>query len=423
MSYLIKSAKIIAPGKDFHLKKRDILIQKGIIVRIASSLKDPKAKIIKSKNLHVSIGWYDIGSHHGEPGLEQRETFASLNAAAQAGGYTGLAVFPNTEPAVQTKSDVHFVKHQTEDLLVDFHPIAALSKDCAGKEITEMIDLHNSGAVAFSDGLKSVSHSGVLSRALEYKKSFGGKIIQHAQDNALGSHAQIHEGAVSISLGMQGFSNISEKTMVERDINISAYTESDIIFHGISAKESIAAIRAAKKNKQPIAATISYLNLVKEDTDLIEFDVNLKVLPPIRDAENRIDSLNAVKQNVIDAIVSNHFPLEIEEKKKEFTYASFGAIGIQTTFAALNTFCRKNLSLEKIIDKISVGPRKILGLDIPSISEGEVANLVAFDPDIEWTFSKANNVSISENSPFLGQNFRGKVIATCRGNKIFLQKD
>ncbi len=417
MSHLIKSATVIAPGSPHHKKKRDILIVKGRIEKIASNIKDSKAQIIKSKNLHVSIGWFDIGSHHGEPGLEQRETLSSLNATAMSGGYTGLAVFPNTNPVVQHKGDIKYIKESTKEYLVDFFPIAALSKNCEGKEITEMMDLNEAGAIAFSDGLKSVVDPGLLSRALMYKKSFGGKILHHAMDASMDDKGQIHEGAMSISLGLPGISLLAEKTMVERDINIAEYTKSDIIFHGISTEYALEEIKAAKKKKLGVSATVAYLNLVKDDSSLHEFDVNLKVLPPIRDLENQASAIQAVKKNTIDAIVSNHYPLEIEEKKKEFPYAAFGASGLQTVFAALNSFCRKQLSLDKIVEKISVGPRRILNIDIPQIEEGVSANLVAFDPDVEWTFNFSINNSLAENNPYLGETLKGKVIA-CFNNGI-----
>jgi len=417
MSQLLKSATIIAPGSAYHKKKRDILINKGKIQKIAANIKESKANLIRSKNLHVSIGWFDIGCHHGEPGLEQRETLESLNMTAVKGGYTGLATFPNTNPVVQHKGDIKYIKESTRDMLVDFHPIAALSKDCDGKAMTEMLDLNAAGAVAFSDGLKPINNPGLLSRALEYKKSFSGKILHHAMDTSLNDKGQIHEGAMSISLGLAGISVISEKTMVERDINIADYTQSDIILHGITTKESVEEIKNAKKKKIGIVATVPYLNLVKLDTSLHEFNVNLKVLPPLRDASNQNSMLQAVKKNSVDAIISNHYPLEIEDKKKEFPYAAFGAAGLQSVFAALNTYCRKDLSLEKIIEKISVGPRRILSLPIPSIEEKMPANLVAFDPDIEWTFEISKNSSLSINNPFLGETLRGKVIA-CFNNGI-----
>jgi len=225
---------------------------------------------------------------------------------------------------------------------------------------------------------------------------------------------------MSISLGLPGISPLSEKTMVERDINIAEYTQSDIIFHGITTEASVEEIKIAKKKKIGVAATVPYLNLVKQDESLRTFDVNLKVLPPLRDAENQNSILGAVKKNTVDAIVSNHYPLEIEEKKKEFPYAAFGASGLQSVFGALNTYCRKQISLEKIIEKISVGPRRILNIEIPIIEEEMPANLVAFDPTIEWTFDVANNASLSKNNPFIGKELRGKVIACFNKGNHFI---
>lgn len=420
MAHLIQSATIIAPGSTYHGKKLDVLVHKGRIEKIGKNVNAGNAKIISSGNLHVSIGWFDIGTHCGEPGNEHRETLSSLNDAAMAGGYTGLAIIPDTSPTTQSKGDIQFIVRNTETLLVDFLPIAALSRENEGEEITEMIDLHNAGAIAFSDGLKSVQNGGVLARAMEYKKRFQGKIIHHPYNRNFNKDGQIHEGAVSISLGLPGISSLAEKSLVERDLNLSEYTESDIILHCISTKESVSILQDAKKRSDKISYTLPYLNLILEDKVLLEFDSNYKIFPPLRDNNDRKALLKAINNDMADAIVSNHKPLEKELKHKEFPYAEFGATGIQTIFSGLNSLPRETLSLEKIITKIAYGPRKILAIEVPKIKEEAPANLTVFDPDIVWSYDVKSNRSKSENNPFYNTVLKGKVLAVFNNNKVEL---
>jgi dihydroorotase len=420
MAHLLQSAIVIAPGSTYHMKKLDILINKGRIEKIGKNIDAGNAKIISSNNLHVSIGWFDIGAHCGEPGNEHRETLNSLNAAAMAGGYTGLAIIPDTTPTTQSKGDIQFVVRNTENLLVDFMPIAALTRNNEGSEITEMIDLQNAGAVAFSDGLESVQNGGVLGRAMEYKKRFQGKILHHPYNRNFNKDGQIHEGAVSISLGLPGISSLAEKSLVERDLNLSEYMDSDIILHCISAKESIGILHDAKKRSEKVSYTLPYLNLILEDKVLLEFDSNYKIFPPLRDSSDRKALLKAVNNDMADAIVSNHRPLEKELKHKEFPYADFGATGIQTIFSGLISIPRETLSLEKIISKIAYGPRRILALDIPEIKEDATANLTVFDPEVEWNYNAKSNQSKTENNPFYNTTLKGKVLAVFNNNKVKL---
>ncbi len=414
MNVLIKQAKIIFPKSELHDQTKDVLIKNGVIEKIGNNIKDEKAKLIKSKNLHVSIGWMDIGSNCGEPGFEHRETLESLNDCAASGGYTAIALFPNSDPIVDSKSSVQYILNATTDLTIDFYPIGALSKKCKGEEITEMMDMAQNGAIAFSDGQNSILSNGVLLRGLEYVKSINGLIINRPQDKSLGGDKDIHEGTISTSLGLKANPNISEFLCLERDIRLAQYAESKLLVHQISCKESVDTISEIKDKN--IYASVAYLNLCKTEDSLATFDVNSKVNPPLRSEEDRQALIKGVTKGHIEVITSNHVPLEKELKKKEFVYADGGAIGLQTCFSGVNTFADK-LSLKKTVTALSINPRKILGLEIPEIKEGEQANLTLFDPEENWTFTKAVNKSKSENSPFLETEFTGKVIGVINGKK------
>lgn len=420
MKYLIKNCKILHTGSPLHGKKTDILINKGKIVDIAKHIDDPKATLIKGKNLHVSIGWMDIGTHLGEPGYEHRETFESLAAAALSGGYTDLVTMPKSIPAIQTKAQIKSLIGAGKDHGINIHPLGALSQDLAGENITEFMDMHHAGAVGFTDGLKPVAKGGLLLRALEYAKSFDGTVIHHPNDESLAYEDLIHEGEVSIQLGMKGSPTLAEELITYRDVNLNTYAESKLCIHLISSRSAVAIIKNAKKKDENLTAGVSYLNLVKTHKDLENFDSNLKVKPLLRDNKDRKVLISALNDNTLDYIATNHVPLEVEKKHLEYPYASHGAIGLETAFAVLNTQLNNEVSLEVVIEKLTTGPRETIGINSPLIASGEMASLTIFDPSIKWKYNKADIKSTSHNSPFIGSEFIGKVVATFNAGTSYI---
>lgn len=414
MSILIKNARIVSPGSKLHGSEKDILIKNGRIEKISNKISDKNARLISSENLHVSPGWLDIGTNGAEPGYEYRETFSSLSKSAAAGGFTGLAVFPNTNPPIDNKSSVQFVINNTKDEVVDFYPIGAISKSCKGKEITEMIDMAQHGAVAFSDGKHSINSNGVLLRALQYAKSTGCTIVHHPDDISLSNENNIHEGEVSTSLGLKGSPSLAEILTVERDILMAEYAESKILLHNLSCEESVNKLSILRSEQ--IFSSVSYLNLCKTDESLSSFDVNYKTNPPLRSDNDRKALIKGINQGTIDIICSNHVPLEEEAKKLEFVYAKLGATGLQTCFPALIEFAGK-IKLDRLIECLSINPRRILGIEEIRIKTGEKANLTLFDTKCPWLFSEDNNYSKSRNSPFFDHQFPAKVLGIINGNK------
>lgn len=419
MDILIKKAQIHDPSLKHHGQRKDILISKGVIKSIAKNISSSNTQLIEGDNLYCSIGWCDIGTHLGEPGYEHRETTQTLSDSASKGGYTGIAPFPNTIPIIQSAADLKYIKSLFRSKIQDLYPIAAISKDLKGNDLTEIKDLIHHGAFALSDGLLGVQSSGLLLRALQYTSSEKIPIIDHAFDRSLTDGGQMHEGSVSISLGMKGIPSIAESIQVLRNCKLAKYADATLIAHAISTKKSLHFIQEARKKQAHIYSTVSYLNLVADHNMLEGFDSNYKVTPPLRLPSDSKDLFNAVKKGRIDAIISNHVPLESEKKFLEFPYASPGAIGLETCFAALNSKYGEN-QLDVIINALSVGPRRILNIPIPRINIGEKANLTIFDPEIKWTYDKS--ASLSDNSPFIGASFTGKAIAIINGSKLHISK-
>jgi len=415
MTVLIKDVTILHQGSKYHLQVLDVFIKDGKIEKIGKNIKLSNTEVIKGNDLYCCIGLCDIGTHTGEPGNEHRETIDSLTKAALAGGYTTLAVFPNNKPVTQSKADIKYLKGHPDRNGVEILPIGALSKDTKGVDIAEYIDMASAGAVAFSDGMKSVQDTGLISRALQYANQVGGIIIHHPDDHYLNQGGEMHEGDMSTSLGMKGVPAIAELNLVQRDILINEYNNGNLIAHCISAERSVKAIKAAKKDGNRIFATVSYQNLLHTDQDLNDFDTNLKVSPVLRAKADKKALLQGLNDDTIDVIVSNHTPLDEEAKNLEFTYATPGATGLETCLMASVGALKKIVAIPNIIHKLTISPRQILKLSIPTIEVGEVANLCVFDIDSKHAILSSDFKSKCSNNPYVGMDFGVKVLATIIG--------
>ena len=420
---LIKNATVLYPESKHHQKKRDILIQKGRIHKIRASITAAKAKVLDASNALVSPGWLDIGAHTGDPGFEQREDLESIAKAAASGGYTGLACLPNTNPVIHSKSEVQYIRNNTVDSLIDFYPIGAVSRGCAGKDITEMYDMHRAGAVAFSDGDQPIQDNGLMMRALQYVKAFGGLIMNQPFDRSIAGAGQMHEGAVSVALGMKAIPAMAEVLMVQRDLNLAEYTDSRLHLSNLSSATSLPLLRQAKSNGLQVTASVPALNLALNDTALESFDANYKVLPPLRERSDSKALQVALKNRTIDIISSNHTPLEKEIKDLEFSHADFGVIGLESTYALCNTHLSRQIDAEQLSQILSIRPREVLGLQVPPIAEGAIANLTIFDPDRAWQFTNKAIYSRSSNTPLIGQHLKGKVLGVVNGPQHFWNKE
>lgn len=415
---LIKKIKIIQPDSKWHNSVQDIAIDKGKIIQISENITTEKnTQVIELENACISPGWFDLGVQCNEPGLEHKSDIENTALCAAKGGFTGIAVFPNSVPVVQNKSNVNYILSKSDVYPVEFYPLGSISNDAEGKDLTELYDMHNSGAIAFTDGSKSVQNAGLLLRALQYVKAFDGLILNHPYDKSIVSKGHIHEGQMSTSLGLVGIPSMSEVIMLQRDIQLLEYADSKLHALHISAAESVELIHKAKQNGLKITASVPVLNLVKNDEELIEFDSNLKVNPPLRSELDRKSLISALKNGTIDCLSSNHSPQDIESKNLEFPYADFGATTLEHVFSILNTYLKNDITLAELIEILYLRPRKVLQLPIPSIEIGEKAELTIFSPETRYTINEKNMLSYSKNSPYLGTELTGIVNGIINGEK------
>ena len=279
-----------------------------------------------------------------------------------------------------------------------------------------MYDMYQSGAKAFTDGNRPVQDAGLMERALLYTKGFNALVLSYPEDTAIAGKAKVHEGEVSTLLGMKGIPSLAEELMVARDLYLAEYTESRIHFSTISTERSVDLIREAKRKGLQVSCDVAVHHLLLTDEALMGFDSQYKVKPPLRTQKDVKSLLKGLKDGTIDAIVSQHTPHEVEFKNVEFEVAEFGMISLQTAFA---TALQAGLSIETVIEKMAINPRKILNVKVPVIAEGQEANLVVLDKDQEWEYNKSNNKSKSYNSPFIGKKLKGSVLLTYNNNKQF----
>jgi len=415
MNLLIKSATILYPGSPFHQQTADILIENGLIKTIAESI-EADVEIFDAKGSYLSPGFFDLNCNMGEPGLETKEDLTTGLQAAAAGGFTGVALMPDTQPPVHSKTEVSYLVNKTKANLVDVYPLGTISHQREGKDMAEMYDMYLSGAKAFTDGKRPVKDAGLMERALLYAQGFNALVFSYPEDVAIAGKAKVHEGVVSTLLGMKGIPSLAEELMIARDLYLAEYTGSPIHFSTISTARSVALISEAKRKGLRVTCDVAAHHLILTDEALLGFDSLYKVKPPLR-TQTDIDALlQGLTDGTIDAIVSQHTPHEIEFKEMEFETAEYGMIGLQTAFSLA---LQAGLPVELIVEKLAINPRKILNVSALVLEEGQPANLVVFNAADTWTFDKQNNRSKSANSPFLGQNLKGKILLTCNNKQLY----
>lgn len=414
MNLLIKSATILDPGSPFHQQVADILIENGLITRIADDI-EADAMLFEGEGKYVSPGFFDLNCNIGELGLETKEDIKSGTQAAAAGGFTGLAMMPNTANPVHSKAEVEYLINRSRGNLVDVYPLGTISHKREGKDLAEMYDMYLSGAKAFTDGNRPVQDAGLMERALLYAQGFDAMVFSYPEDTAIAGKAKVNEGEISTLLGMKGIPSLAEELMIARDLYLAEYTVSKIHFSTISTARSVELIREAKRKGLEVTCDVAAHHLILTDEALLGFDSQYKVKPPLRTKDDVKALIKGLKDGTIDAIVSQHTPHEIEFKDVEFEVAAYGMVGFQTV---LPLALKAGLPVELLVEKLAINPREILGIDVPVIAEGEKANLVLFDIDAEWQYNSKSNVSKSINSPFIGDTLKGKVLLTYNNKQI-----
>lgn len=417
MKILLKSAKIIADeNNDLHLKKRDILINNGILEKIAVTIDAPaNTEVISHKNLHVSIGWFDSGIALGEPGYEERETIANGLQCAARSGFTDVILNPSSNPVPDSSSDIVFLKNAASGQLTRLYPLGNLTKKGEGEALAELYDMQNAGAVGFYDYKHALANANLLKIALQYAQNFNGVVCSFPLDAQIAGKGVVNEGITSTSLGLKGIPALAEELQVARDLFVLEYTGGKLHIPTISCSNSVKLIAAAKKKGLQITASVAIHNLLFTDELLAEFDSKYKTLPPLRTKEDTKELIKGVKNGTIDFITTDHIPLNIELKQVEFDNASYGTIGLESAFGALRTI----FDMEDSISLLTKG-RDTFGLETVSLKEGSPAVLTLFEPDMEYVFSNEDIHSSSKNSLFLGKRLKGKVLGTIARNQIIL---
>ena len=419
MIILVRNARISDPLSSHHGSVKDILIRDGRIDSISDNINEPADQVIATDGLHVSPGWVDIFTHGCDPGYEFRETLDTLAAAGAQGGFTHLFLLPNTNPIIQNKSLVEYISGKKPSVPVSLHPLGAVTRNLEGRDLAEMFDMKQSGAIAFSDGLNSIQSAGLLIKALQYVRAFDGVLIQVPEDKSIAPNGLVNEGIISTRLGLQGKPAMAEEIMVARDIKLARYAESRLHLTGISSARSLEYVKRAKDGGLMVTCSVTPYHLFFTDDALEGYDTNLKVNLPIRGAEDRDALLRGIKDGSIDIVTSHHQPQDWDGKVCEFEYAKYGMEGLETLYSVLDTL---QVSTDRIVELLSRNPRRIFGLADAAIKEGTPADLTLFVPGVPHTYTDKELRSKAKNNAFLGRPLTGKVTGTIHQSTSYLLK-
>lgn len=414
MKVLFRSVRVVDKQSPFNGQIRDVLIEGGIIRKVEDSIDPEDAEVIDATGVCVSPGWIDMRVASRDPGFENKEDLKSVRMAAAHGGFTEIVLLPNSEPVVHNKDTLSYIRQSGKGGLVELHVTGSVSKKAEGVDFTEMIDLHEAGAIAFTDGEKPVQNADIFLKTIMYLRPINALLMNRPEDRQLTLYGQMHEGVASTLIGMKGIPSLAEEMMLSRDLKLLEYaleksngpSENPVLHVSlISTKEAVGLIREAKIKGLPVSCDVAAHQLAFEDNDLLGFDTNLKVNPPFRSAEDAKALQEGLMDGTIDVIVSDHSPHDEESKNLEFDHADFGITGLETAFSLSMMYT--GMSVESIVEKFTIKPRQILRMKDRHIEAGAVANLTFFEPDSEWVFDKS--YSKSKNTPFLGKTLKGKI--------------
>ena len=416
MQVLIKSATVIDRASEHHNQKRDILISNGIIEKIEATIKAPDADlVIERPNLHVSQGWFDSSVSFGEPGFEHRETLQNGVAVSAASGLCHVAVNPNTYPVTDAKAQVSFIGQRTSSSPVNVQVVGALTKESKGVDQAEMFDMYQAGCKSFYDYKRPVDDVNLLKLSLQYTQPFNGLVQSFPYEKGLSPKGVVHEGAKSTMLGLKGIPATSETVRIQRDLALLEYTGGKLHIPTISTAEAVALIKAAKDNGLDVSCSVAAHHLIMTDEVLDSFDTQYKVMPPIRESKDRQALIEGIKQGVIDGITSDHNPLDIETKKKEFDHAEYGTIGLESLFGAANSALGTDHAVAAL-----TGLKTRFGIEGSTIAVGNSADLSLFDPSLNWTVNAQELKSFSKNSIYHNHELQGKAYGIILKEKMQL---
>jgi dihydroorotase len=429
---LIHGGRILDPANGIDLARGDVLVEVGRIVAVGPKLEAPDARVIDAAGLVVCPGFVDLHTHLREPGFEYKETVATGTRAAARGGFTTICAMPNTDPPLDTKSTVDFLLQRAADEgVVRVLPIGCVTKGRAGKQLAEMGELAAAGCIGFSDDGSPVADASIMRRALEYSSTFGLPVIDHCEDPQLAGGV-MHEGWVSTRLGLKGIPAASEEGAIARDLALARQTGAHVHIAHISTAGGVELVRRAKAEGIRVTAEVTPHHLAlshelvmhREGLDGLAYDANAKMYPPLRRTEDIEACIEGLRDGTIDAIATDHAPHAVQEKLCEFDEAAFGITGLETALGlAMMAVDAGSVSLERVIEALTIGPVRALGLDakvpgIGNLAVGGPADIVVIDPTREWTVDPDVFASRGKNTPVGGRRLRGQVIATVYGGEI-----
>ncbi|TCK27956.1 dihydroorotase [Ancylobacter aquaticus] len=413
---LLSKARLIDPSRDLDTRG-DILIADGVIKDIAPNLGaglPPDTEIIDCRQLVAIPGLVDMRAFIGEPGAEHRETLASASQAAAAGGVTTIICQPDTDPVIDDPAIVDFILRRARDTaIVNVHPMAALTKGLEGREMTEIGLLGEAGAVAFTDGTRSIGSAQVLRRALTYGRDFGALIVHHTQDASLAGEGVMNEGELASRLGLAGLSKAAETIIFERDVRLAAITGGRYHAASLTCADSLEVLRRAKDAGVDVTASASINHLTLNERDVVGYRTFFKLTPPLRAEDDRVALVQAVAEGLIDIIVSDHNPQDVEVKRLPFSEAAFGAVGLETMLAAgLRLVTSGMLDLMTLVRAMSTRPAERLGLPGGTLRPGARADIALLALDEAWILDPLTLKSRCRNTPFDEARFEGRVVRT-----------
>src|SRR6188472_3393928 len=419
---LLANARILDPSRDLDFDG-DLLIADGVIREakrgIGAAGVPEGTEVIDCKGNVVAPGLIDMRAFVGEPGAEYRETIASASQAAAAGGVTTIVCQPDTSPVIDDPAIVDFVLRRARDTsIVHVQPMAALTKGLRGEEMAEIGLLKAAGAIAFTDGAKSVTNAQVMRRALTYARDFDALIVHHTEDPDLVGEGVMNEGEFATRLGLAGIPNAAEAVMLERDMRLVALTGGRYHAAAVSCIESLEILQRARDAGLAVSASVSINHVTLNENDIGPYRTFLKLSPPLRTEEDRLALVAAVASGLVDVVMSDHNPQDVEVKRLPFAEAAAGAVGLQTMLpAALRLIHNGEMDFKTLIRAMSTRPAELLGLPGGTLRAGSPADLVVIDPDTPWVLDPADLKSQCKNTPFDEARFSGRVVRTIVGGR------
>jgi dihydroorotase len=422
MKIVIKGGKIIDPSQGLE-KVADLFIAGGRVSEIGDDLSVEGAEVFDAGGLIVSPGFIDLHVHLREPGEEYKETIESGVRAAVAGGFTSVCAMPNTKPVNDNASITRSIIEKARAAnLAHVFPVGAITRGSLGEELAEMAEMKEAGAVAVSDDGKPVMNAQVMRHAMEYARDHGLVVADHCQDTCLSAHGVMHEGRYSTLLGLKGMSGAAEDSQVARDIMLSEMTGARVHIMHISTARAVWLVREAKRKGLPVTCEVTPHHLALTEAQVLGFDTNTKMNPPLRSEEDRLSLIEAVADGTIDAIATDHAPHHADEKMLEFDHAPFGVIGLETALGVTLgvLYHSGKVELKRVLEMLTIGAAKVFSLQRGTLQKGAIADITIFDPDREWTVDPVKFKSKSRNTPFKDWPLRGKVVATfVEGREVF----